>query len=178
MTSDQIENAKDHFELFGLERRFDLDEKKLQSNLLELARLTHPDHAGDDAEAQMRAMDLSAKVNEAHRALADPESRANYLLQLLGGPSKEQDRNLPKGFLEKMMMVREDLADAQVDGDKLKLDEFELHAKNQRQQHLSRLATLFEQTPPPLADIRTELNAMRYIERMLEQIHPDSAAQL
>lgn len=173
MTLEEIDSAPDYFALFGLERRFDVDQNALQSRMLELTRLTHPDFAGDDAEAQMRAMDLSAKVNEAHRALFDPESRANYLLELLGGPSKEEDRSLPQGFLEEMMTVREEMAEAQMEEDQQKLTQMEEGAKQQREQHLSNLSTLFSQSPPPLAHIRMELNAMRYIERMLEQMHPD-----
>lgn len=176
MTLDDVAAASDHFALFGLPRRFDLDENELQSRMLRLTRLTHPDFAGADEASQERAMELSAKVNDAHRVLSDSEARANYLLSLLGGPGKDQDKSLPDGFLEQMMRVREELADAQLEADAATLAAMEQQARAERERHLARLKALFAQDPAPLSEIRMELNAMRYIERMLEQIHPDQGA--
>src|SRR4051812_45542025 len=101
-----LEKARDHFELFALPRAFAIDPKALDARYIELTRATHPDFAGADPEKQLAAMELSARVNDAHKILADDEERANYLLSLLGGPSKEEDKSLPPGFLQKMLMVR------------------------------------------------------------------------
>jgi molecular chaperone HscB len=179
----RINEAPDHFALFGLPRQFGLDADRLLSALLDLTRQAHPDFAGSDPEAQLTAMEASAKVNEAHRILADPEKRANYLLSLLGGPAGEELKTLPKGFLEKMMMVREEMADAQASGDAGALAEFEGTAIAERRAILGRIESLFDALIPapdaPSAGeqkgaLRTELNALRYIERMLEQMHPES----
>ncbi len=169
---ESIERANNHFAVFNLPAQFDLDEAALQSRYLELTRLTHPDFAGDDIDSQMRAMELSARVNEAHRILSDPETRANYLLMLQGGPAQTQDTSLPDGFLEEIMLLREELADAQSQGNAQSLQHLEAQARQRRQSHLTRIAELFQQpTPQAASQIRTELNALRYIQRMLEQIH-------
>lgn len=165
--------ARDPFELFGLPRRFAIDGAALRRRMLELSRQTHPDFAGADEQAQRRAMDLSARVNEAHRILEDDEQRANCLLRLLGGPDGEQDKSLPDGFLVDMMELREQLAEAQEGGDHTLLARFESDARARRRQRLDRVASLFSAEPPPLPEIRTELNALRYIERMIEQLHPE-----
>jgi molecular chaperone HscB len=163
------ETAADFFALFSLDRRFDIDSGSLQSAYLELARRTHPDFAGADPEAQLRAMELSAQVNEAYRVLCDPELRAHYLLQLLG---TAPDNTLPDGFLEQIMDWREQLADAQGNHDKQKIRQLESQAKAQREIHLQCIAELFKTTgEADRATIRHELNALRYIQRLLEQIH-------
>ena len=48
--SDDLQNAKNHFELFGLPVRYQLDRQLLSVRYLELTRATHPDFAGADAE--------------------------------------------------------------------------------------------------------------------------------
>jgi molecular chaperone HscB len=177
----RLENAKDPFELFDLPRKFDLDPKALEAKYLDLTRATHPDFAGADPEKQMAAMELSARVNDAHKLLADDEARANHLLNLLGGPDKEEDKSLPPGFLQKMLMVREEMEEAQQSGDAAALAAFENQAKQERAALLKTIATLFTALdaadPEPVkvqrrTQIRTQLNALRYIERMLEQVHP------
>ena len=157
----------DYFELFGLPRRFDLDAASLQSRYLELARRTHPDFAGSDPDAQLQAMERSAQVNEAHRILADPEERANYLLEFLGGPTKDQDKSLPEGFLEEMVTLREELAEAQESGERPKIEQIRADAQRNRQIHLDQIRNLF--AAGDLAPIRREINALRYIHRLLEQ---------
>lgn len=162
---ERLAAAPDHFALFGLERSFALDEQGLQSRYLQLARLTHPDFAGSDPDQQLAAMELSARVNEAHRVLSDPEERANYLLDLLGGPRRDQDKSLPAGFLEEIMLLREELADA--GGNPQVVED----ARRRRQALLDRIAGLFSQaSPAALKEIRVELNALRYIERLIEQL--------
>jgi molecular chaperone HscB len=171
-------NAPDHFALFDLSRAFSIDPESLQSKYLELTRATHPDFAGADAEAQIAAMDLSARVNDAYKVLSDPEERANYLLGLLGGPAKEEDKSLPKGFLEQMLMVREEMEEAQASNDATTLKAMEQDARGRRENHLLRVTQLFDQltsqsdSSTTRRAIRLELNALRYIERMLEQIYP------
>jgi molecular chaperone HscB len=186
-SSDDIARARDHFELFGIERKFDIDERALQRTLNTLSRLTHPDLVSHGPDQQLRAVELSAKVNEAHRTLTDPEARANYLLELLGGPSKEQDKALPDDFLMEMMTVREELADAQMSEDTRVLERFETDARQRRERHLQNVASLFSQihsgdrssgTRELFARIRVELNCLRYVERMLEQIRPSDRPML
>lgn len=184
LTLDTVRSAADHFAVFGLPRTFALDPADLSTRFARLARETHPDLAGDDPTAQLVAMDLSARVNFAHRILADDEERANYLLELLGGPSKEQDKSLPDGFLPIIMITREELAEAQLEGDAEKVASIEADALNQRTARLREIATLLSPppsspshntppTPQSLQLARTELNALRYFQRLLEQLHPD-----
>jgi curved DNA-binding protein CbpA len=178
LTIDTVRHAADHFAVFGLARSMSLDAADLERRFSVLARETHPDLVGDDAAAQIEALELSSRVNEAHRVLTDEESRADYLLVLLGGKTREQDKSLPDGFLPIIMITREELAEAQLEGDAAKVAEIEADARAQRTARLREIARhLPPATPAPgpedLRLARMELNALRYYQRLLEQLHPD-----
>jgi DnaJ-domain-containing protein 1 len=135
--------------------------------------MAHPDLGGEDG-----AQD-SAALNDARATLADPERRANALLALLGGPTKEEDNALPDGFLMDMMEVREELEAAHASSDAGETARLGAWADEQRADYIARVSGLFGQlgaTPSrdELGAIRRQLNAWRYIERMLEQIDPDA----
>lgn len=153
----------DAFDMLGLEPRFDLNAADLQRAFLALSASAHPDRAGGD---EVRA----AALNAARQALADPEQRANALLARLGGPAKEADRSLPEGFLAAMMDARERLEDARARGDAGAVDGWLAWAEERRSGHVRAVGALFAACPVDTAAVRRELNAWRYIERMIEQI--------
>ena len=69
----------------------------------------HPDRYAAASEAEQRlALQSSARVNEAYRALKDPVARAQYLLSLHGVEAfDETDTALPFDFLERQLERRE-----------------------------------------------------------------------
>ncbi len=168
------------FAALGLSARFDLDPGAIRRAWLTASGRLHPDRAGGDPLEESEIARRSAQMNEAKRVLDDPESRADALLRLLGGPAKEEDKSLPDGFLMEMMGVREDLESAA--DDPSKRQDLERWATEQREGHIARVGALFAEAGEPadagsLTAIRMELNAWRYIERMLEQIDPAEGAQ-
>lgn len=117
-----------------------------------------------------------ARLNDAKAVLEDPERRANVLLQLLGGASKEQDKSLPEGFLSEMLEARqrmEEEIEAEGDAARRRWEEW---AGERRAEYAARVGGLFQRgsDPETLRAIRVELNAWRYIERLIEQIEPGS----
>lgn len=136
----------------------------------------HPDLAAGDAQAA-RGM---AMANIARRTLEDPERRANALLARLGGPSKEQDKGLPDGFLGRMLEIREQIDAAARDlGERAK---WEAWAQERRREAITEVGAMFRalggnRTPAPLRAIRIRLNAWRYVERLIEQLEPDYDAR-
>lgn len=168
--------AFDPFAIFGLPRRFDLDAAVVQRAYLSRSANLHPDLGieplGDGG------LD-SASLNRAKSILDDPEQRADALLVLLGGPTREAERALPDGFLMDIMETRERLDDALRSGDRAAAAELEAWAANQRAAHISTVRDRFAAlpaapSPSQLREIRRELNAWRYIERMLEQLRDAS----
>lgn len=162
----------DAYAILGLPRRFDLDPGEIERAYLERAAAHHPDVAPDDEDGG----DRLAALNEARAVLADPERRADRLLALLGGPGKSDSRALPGGFLMDILETRERVeADR---GDPARLAHWQSWADERRAEYIGVVAGLFAslgEPPEPdgLGAIREQLNAWRYIERLIEQLDPD-----
>ncbi|MCL4743081.1 MAG: DnaJ domain-containing protein [Phycisphaerales bacterium] len=160
----------DPFDALGLPARFELDEGTIRRAYLARVGAVHPDAAGGEgAEA--------SNLNEARATLSDPEQRANALLDRLGGPSKEADRSLPDGFLARMMAVREEVEADLASGGAEARARWEAWAVEQRREHERRVGAMFAgladgASADALRAIRTELNAWRYVERLIEQLDP------
>lgn len=111
----------DFFEVFGLERRLALDEAALQRRFYELSRRWHPDfHQAAPPAEQARALEESARVNAAYRALRDPIARVEYLIRLEEGrDTKEGAIGKPKAppeLLAEMFEIQEALEEARAGG--------------------------------------------------------------
>ncbi|MEK6703610.1 MAG: iron-sulfur cluster co-chaperone HscB C-terminal domain-containing protein, partial [Planctomycetota bacterium] len=154
--------------------RLDLPEADIEgAYLAQIARI-HPDLAGGDAED---AMALAAQVNDARRTLADPLSRAEVLLARLGGATASEDKSLPPGFLMEIMELREGVEADRASGDPARLEARSREAITRRNEFVERLTPIFASAfgaskapADTLAQIRTELNAWRYTERLIEQL--------
>jgi molecular chaperone HscB len=106
-----------YFEVFGLDRTLAIDTTALQRRFYELSRAHHPDFHQSAAPAeQARALETSALVNAAYRALRDPIARVEYLVRLEEGrETKEGDVVKPKAppeLLEEMFEIQEALQEA------------------------------------------------------------------
>ena len=166
----------DPFDTLGLPARFDLDPAGVERAYLSRAAACHPDLAGQDPEAAARAARAAAALNDAKAVLLDPESRARALLARRD-PGAPADRSLPEGFLMDIMQTRLGLEEAIAGGNPADLDPWREWAARERRSAIDRIGGLFAGLGEPpaaegLAEIRRQLNAWRYIERMLEQI-PD-----
>ena len=164
----------DPFKTLGLPAKFDLDEGELHAKFIHASAQAHPDRHTDPV-AQAEAAERSAEINQAYAVLSDPERRADALLTLLGGPAKGEDKSLPPALLMEMMEVREELEEAVADNNTKELERLRGWASDQRHTHLTTVAELFEGAEAPLDEaaakaIRLELNTLRYIQRMLEQM--------
>lgn len=165
------EPRPDPFDALGLPPRFELSPRDVRRAWLERSASVHPDRTGPgDAEAARRA----AALNDARRTLEDPERRAGALLARLGGPSMAADKSLPPGLLAEFLEVQEAVDEARAA--ERPLDEYERWARTKRDEHIQRAGELFARASPndprSLAAIRTELNAWRYVERLIEQLDP------
>ncbi len=78
-----IDFSRNYFDLFQLPQRFGCDPISLENAYRRLQTEVHPDRFASGSEQEKRlALQSSARVNEAYRALKDPVSRAQYLLSL------------------------------------------------------------------------------------------------
>ena len=111
----------DYFEVFGLERKLQVDLDALQRRFYALSRQHHPDfHQMADEAEQAAALERSALVNRAYRALRDPLSRLAYMIRLedgTEGPADDKARpQPPMDLLEEMLEIQETLEEAKRSG--------------------------------------------------------------
>jgi molecular chaperone HscB len=107
----------DFFTVFGLERRLVVDVAALQRRFYELSRRWHPDfHQAAPPAEQARALEESARVNAAYRALRDPIARVEYLVRLEEGRDTKEGAAVkpkaPPALLAEMFEIQEALDDA------------------------------------------------------------------
>jgi molecular chaperone HscB len=119
-----IDFSQDYFALFGLPPRYRFDAARLDAAYRALQTQVHPDRFADAGESERRlALQSSARVNEAYRALKDPVGRAQYLLSLHGvDATSETDSALPIDFLERQLERREAVEEARMAGDAARLE--------------------------------------------------------
>jgi len=100
-----------HFELFGIERKFKMDLKKLAQKYKSMQRILHPDRFAQSTEEERNLSDVwSPLVNEAYVCLKKPILRANYLLFLHGMPLQENENiRLDDNFLAEIVELNEEI---------------------------------------------------------------------
>jgi molecular chaperone HscB len=113
--------VSDYFTVFGLPRKLGVDVEALQRRFYELSRLHHPDfHQGAEAERQAEALERSALVNRAYRALRDPLARVEYLIAVEEGRDAREGGTdkprAPQELLQEMLEVQEALEEAKAEG--------------------------------------------------------------
>ena len=167
----------DPFRIFCLERAADVSSSDLRKRLSALSRKMHPDFfvaAGE--EARELAERNTAELNTAFEVLSDETQRVEWLIDAGGGPTLEQERQMPQEFLMEVLEWNETLEGAREGDDaalsKLPTLENELCERLEAQR--GSLRALLTPLPPrgheTYVRARRELNAVRYLERALSEL--------
>ena len=167
------------FEVLGLRPSYPLDDATMRKRLLLLSRQLHPDFHGQDDEATRELADRNmAELNKAFRILSDDFRRADWLVSNLGGPSEEQERQMPPEFLMEVMEWNEEVDDAKhspfrsSERDRIVALEDELVKR--RRAAMDEVGEMLTPLPPAastrLVDVRRRLNSVRYLNRTLREI--------
>src|SRR5690242_21486032 len=100
-----------HFDLFGLQPAFAVDEVRLERAYREIQSRVHPDRFAHAGDAERRAsLQWTTRVNEAFQILKNPVSRAKHLLDLQGvDVAFETNTQMPTDFLMQQLELREEL---------------------------------------------------------------------
>jgi molecular chaperone HscB len=81
----------DYFQVFGLERGFQIDLPALEQEFHRLSRKVHPDRFARASENERQwSLADTALLNDAYRTLKDPLHRTEYLLNLEGAEIGEE----------------------------------------------------------------------------------------
>ncbi|MCE9530732.1 MAG: Fe-S protein assembly co-chaperone HscB [Planctomycetes bacterium] len=165
----------DHFERLGLPRRFSLTDADIERQYLARSREVHPDFYQSAGDLEQRAsMELSAGLNEAYTVLRDPFRRAEYLLQLQGGPTAAEMKEMPAAFLEEMLELRMEIEEIKFNQDSPEFAAMEKQLADRREKLLNDVGSLFERNVgEPLKEIRRLLNATKYVQGLIRDLHAD-----
>lgn len=185
-------DEEDPFRAFGVARAFQVDAKLLRKKLLKLQRATHPDFFATQGDAERDAAErATSSLNAAYEILSDELRRADWLVAAQGGPSRDDERQMPQAFLMEVMEWNEVLEEARgtntgdgssgdgssgdgSSGDGKALENLSSELNTARSEELAGLER--DLTPLPSVDderlrtVRRRLNALRYIDRALGEI--------
>jgi|GEM_PF-1761643 len=164
--------TNDPFKAMGIAPRFALDEQDLRKRFLAASAQMHPDRFPDPLE-QAEAVEQMSQLTDAYRVLCDPESRARAMIELSGLESVGDKDKLPPDLLMEVMEVREELESAIENNSRGELDRLRQWASDQRAHYLAQLGRILDSgplDPSKASQARLELNALRYMQRMLEQM--------
>jgi molecular chaperone HscB len=167
-----------HFERLGLPRRFSLDDAELERHYLARSRELHPDFFQLGGDLERRAsLELSAALNDAYAVLRDPFRRAEYLLQLEGGPTAAELKEMPAAFLEEMLELRMDIEELKEQPDSPEFTAMAKQLAERQERLLSEVGRRFESADPDrqraLKEIRQLLNAAKYVRGLLRDLHAE-----
>ena len=167
----------DFFEVLGFPVSFELKSTELEERYQQLSLELHPDFYGSSPEAeQLLSETASAILNTAYKTLHEPTLRASYLLDLLAEKHRLDERSLPESFLAEMFFLQEELDDLLDSVNSIELsamhDELQKRTIDIEEDYAS-LFKKYEDHPEDsgiLQKLQTNLNAERYLRRLLERI--------
>ncbi|MDR0771002.1 MAG: Fe-S protein assembly co-chaperone HscB [Burkholderiales bacterium] len=170
-----MDRKADFFPLFGLPRRYALDETALNESYRALLARVHPDTVVlGDATAKRRAMEDAAYANDAYRILKDPVRRGDYLLQCCGEAPLGTNETLPIEFLSEQLEAREVADEAWRADDYGRLEALQSSLLTAQQQRREALAVLFSGDEMPseiaLAEARQHVLALQFLTRFADDL--------
>lgn len=166
-----IDLQQDFFALFGLPRRFRLDEAALEAAYHELHGRVHPDrHAHLDDADKRRAMQWATRVNEAFTTLKKPLGRAHYLLELAGiDAGLHTNTAMSHEFLMEQMEWREAVEEARAAGEVTELEQLHLRLRQHARELLVDLEACFDERNDLEAAAET-VRRLMFIEKLQHEI--------
>lgn len=161
-----IQLSQDYFSIFGLQPDVVVDASDLASRYRQLQQAVHPDHfLRECAQSQRLAEQQASLVNTAYQTLKVPLVRAQYLLQLAGHASKQEETTQDVDFLMEQMALREQLAEA---NDLPVLDTLEQGVDNAWRTHWAVFCQAW-QTHDWLA-ARQAVNKLQFVDKLAHEV--------
>jgi len=161
---------ENHFQIFGVPARFEMDLEALETRYRELQREVHPDRFARASQAEQRvSMQLATRVNEAYHTLKSPLTRAGYLLQLQGvDPEFETNTAMPAEFLTDQMERRETLEEAVAASDWERLIALSSELRIEEDALFGRIERQLE--AQDWKEATTTLRQLKFLEKLSEDI--------
>jgi molecular chaperone HscB len=162
---------QNHFELFQLPARFEVDMDALDAAYREIQGRVHPDRFVNASDAEKRvAMQWATRANEAYQTLRHPQKRAQYLCELHGVDLQtESNTAMPMDFLMQQMELREALADARASKDAGALDELDAQVRGERKARLAAVGELLD--AGDYQNAAQGVRALMFLDKFGDELH-------
>ena len=162
---------QDFFVLFGLPRRFRIDEPVLEAAYHELHTRVHPDrHAHLPDADRRRAMQWATRVNEAFSTLKNPLSRARYLVELSGHDiGLENNTAMSPTFLMEQMEWREAVEEAEEAADAGALEQLHQRLRGQSRELMTTLERQLD-TDADIASASESVRRLMFLDKLRHEI--------
>lgn len=156
----------DYFQIFGLEKGFDIPDDNLEGKYKDWQKKLHPDlvHSRSEKEKNF-AVDQSARVIDAYRTLCKPLSRALYLMQLEGVHVDEEQTIMDPDLLAEIMDIREAVEEA---SDSETLNQIQVQLQRKFEVSVNSFEEAFKRKD--LDDAINSIQKMRYYDRAIQEI--------
>ncbi|XP_031396157.1 iron-sulfur cluster co-chaperone protein HscB homolog isoform X1 [Punica granatum] len=108
-----VDSSVDYFQIFGLEKKYEIDGINLEGKYKDWQKKLHPDlvHTKSEREKEYAA-EQSARVIDAYRTLSNPLPRAIYVLKLEGVNVDEEETVSEPELLTEILEIREAVEEA------------------------------------------------------------------
>jgi molecular chaperone HscB len=162
---------QNHFELFNLPARFDIDLAALDAAYRDVQGRVHPDRfvGGTGAEKRV-AMQWATRANEAYQTLKNPLKRARYLCELHGiDLQTESNTAMPMDFLMQQMEWRDALGEARAARDAAALDTLDGQLKHERKTRLAQIGR--ELDAGNYEQAAQDVRALMFLDKFGDEVH-------
>ena len=170
-------SSTNFFKVFGFQVSFEVNPEELEERYQKLSFGLHPDFfVSASSEEKLLSEGATAILNNAYTTMKDQTSRADYLLKLLFEKQNLDDRSLPDGFLAEMFFLQEELDNLIDSKDLINLSNMYKNIQKRKNNIEAEYFVLFrkyEENPEDSKipqQLQTNLNAERYLKRILERI--------
>jgi molecular chaperone HscB len=162
---------QNHFDLFGLQPAFVVDEARLERAYREIQSRVHPDRYAHAGDAERRAsLQWTTRVNEAYRTLKNPVQRASHILELQGvDVAFETNTAMPPDFLMEQMGLREALEHATESKDLAALDTLQKRIDADKRELEERLGVAIDRKKD-YAGAANLVRELKFLEKMEAEI--------
>lgn len=108
-----VDHLVDFFQIFGLEKKYEIGDTNLEGMYKDWQKKLHPDLVYSKSEREKEyAAEQSARVIDAYRTLTNPLSRAMYIMRTEGVEVDEEQTVSEPELLAEIMEIREAVEEA------------------------------------------------------------------
>lgn len=161
-----VDDSVDYFQIFGLEKKYEIDPGSLEGKYKDWQKKLHPDLVHNKSKKERDyAAEQSAKVTEACRTLTKRLSRAMYIMKLNGVNVNEEETITDPTLLMEIMELREAISEAD---DSTSLNQIRSQVQEKLKQWSDSFVEAFESQK--FDDAVKCIQRMTYYERACEEI--------